>query len=116
MSGRWRFWVEERPWSGVPRKLFAVRSTGGARSAREHVHSIVAAPIGESEAIDVPLLEETREEQQDGVGDVTQFLQAAMDAGWEMGLRPAAAKDHTNEQAAVRYHLEDMRALALKKP
>jgi len=43
---------------------------------------------------------------------VESFLQAAMDCGWELGLRPKGAKDMTNELTAVRYHLEDMRTLA----
>ena len=44
--------------------------------------------------------------------DVRGFLQAALDAAWEMGLRPKGFADHANELTAVRYHLEDMRALA----
>lgn len=31
-------------------------------------------------------------------------------------MRPRGFKDHTNELTAVRYHLEDMRKLALPKP
>lgn len=44
--------------------------------------------------------------------DAKAFLQAALEAAWEMGLRPKSFADHTNELTAVRYHLEDMRALA----
>ncbi len=44
--------------------------------------------------------------------EVENFLRAAMDAAWEMGLRPTGFDDHTNELTAVRYHLEDMRLLA----
>ena len=40
------------------------------------------------------------------------FLQAALDVAWEIGLRPDGYQDHTNELKATRYHLEDMRALA----
>jgi hypothetical protein len=46
-------------------------------------------------------------------GNVRDFLQAAADAAWEIGIRPSQAKDMTSEVAAVRYHLEDMRKLAL---
>lgn len=46
-------------------------------------------------------------------GTVANFLQAMMDAAWEMGLRPKGMKDQRDELAAVRYHLEDMRRLAL---
>lgn len=44
--------------------------------------------------------------------DPRDFLQACMDAAWDLGLRPKGFADHTHELTAVRYHLEDMRALA----
>lgn len=112
MSGKWQFFVDDKPWD-KSKRLFAIRTQSGFDGQREHIHSLVAQPIERGIAVDVPLLEESWED--DGVGDVTGFLQAAMDAGWEMGLRPAGARDHTNELKAVRYHLEDMRALALPK-
>lgn len=40
------------------------------------------------------------------------FLQAFLDAAWDLGLRPKGFEDHKNELTAVRYHLEDMRKLA----
>lgn len=50
----------------------------------------------------------------DGMSDnVRGFLQAAMDAAWEYGLRPAGIKDLTGELGATKRHLEDMRTLAL---
>lgn len=48
-------------------------------------------------------------------GDVDQFLQAAMDCAWSLGMRPRGFEDHTNELAAVRFHLDDMRKLAKVK-
>lgn len=115
MSGRWQFWVDERPWDRSKR-LFAVRSGRSADGAsqREHIHSIVAQPIERGVPVDVPLLEQSWEDGADGVGDVDGFLQAALDEAWRIGLPPSdqAHADHTNELAAVRYHLEDMRALA----
>lgn len=60
-----------------------------------------------------PMLMETWESRQDGVGDVTGFVQAVMDAAWEAGLRPSQYRDAIQELGAVRYHLEDMRSLAL---
>lgn len=41
------------------------------------------------------------------------FLQTMLNTAWDFGQRPAGFKDHTNELTAVRYHLEDMRTLAL---
>lgn len=49
----------------------------------------------------------------DGEGySARDFLQACMDAAWDLGLRPKGFADQKNELQAVRYHLEDMRALA----
>lgn len=38
--------------------------------------------------------------------------QAVLDEAWRIGMRPKGFADHTNELTAVRYHLEDMRAMA----
>lgn len=43
---------------------------------------------------------------------VRNFLQGALDAAWEFGLRPKDFKDHKDELTAVRDHLADMRKLA----
>jgi hypothetical protein len=43
-----------------------------------------------------------------------QFLQAALDHAWEAGLRPAGFNDTTNQVAAIKDHLADMRALVFK--
>lgn len=52
------------------------------------------------------------------VGDedeIKQFLQVMVDTAWKAGVRPSGFADHTNELTAVRYHLEDMRALAMSR-
>lgn len=43
-----------------------------------------------------------------------QFLQAALDHAWEIGLRPRGFLDVPNQVAAMRNHLNDMRALVFK--
>lgn len=46
-----------------------------------------------------------------------EFLQSALEAAWEMGLRPKNWRIETTEQvAAINNHLEDMRALVFAKP
>lgn len=50
-----------------------------------------------------------------GEDEVKDFLQAMLDAAWKSGLRPTGFEDHKNELTAVRYHLEDMRALAMSR-
>lgn len=47
--------------------------------------------------------------------DIKGFLQAALEMAWEIGLRPNSHHDNSDELAAVRYHLEDMRKLAKVK-
>jgi hypothetical protein len=43
------------------------------------------------------------------------FLQVALDAAWEMGLRPAGLLDTRESMKATAAHLEDMRAIAFHK-
>jgi hypothetical protein len=38
-----------------------------------------------------------------------------MDRAWEAGFRPAGFSDVKNETAAIKGHLEDMRAIAFHK-
>lgn len=64
---------------------------------------------------DYPDLKTAKEDDVPQALDVRAFLQAAMDCAWEMGMRPIGAADATQELAAVRYHLEDMRKLAKVK-
>lgn len=83
------------------------RALGGERFAL----AVSFAPISVGASVPIAL-SETREERDDKIGDVTGFLQSVIDAAWEDGMRPSAAKDATEELKAVRYHLEDMRSLA----
>jgi hypothetical protein len=49
--------------------------------------------------------------------DAQGFLQSALEAAWEMGLRPKNWRLETTEQvAALNNHLEDMRALVFATP
>lgn len=43
------------------------------------------------------------------------FLQAMVDAAWNVGIRPSGVKDLEGTLGAVRFHLEDMRKLAKVK-
>ncbi len=47
----------------------------------------------------------------DGSGGGRQFLQAALDAAWQAGLRPSRGVEEIGELKATRSHLEDMRRL-----
>lgn len=48
------------------------------------------------------------------VPNVRGLLQAMSDAAWEIGIRPKQIEDHFSELKATKYHLEDMRTMALK--
>lgn len=105
---RWAFFVDRRPWDGGTRLFITTREHRGQPA---YVLPFTAQSIEPGAVYDVPTLTETRVDTQDANGDVTGFLQAAMDCAWEMGLRPTGFADHTNELMAVRHHLEDMRLL-----
>lgn len=114
MSGRWSFYVNDRPWDGS-RELYMRVAPGGLGGR----HSFVVGPLTvvtpePGAPYDIPTLKESREDTEDNLGDVTGFLQAALEAAWDLGMRPRAYADHTSELKAVRYHLEDMRSLAFK--
>ncbi len=111
MSGRWHIHVEDGAFRG--RSLWMTVSQAMGR--RAVVGPMVLTDYEPGSLAPSPTLAETQEDQADGVGDVTGFLQAALDAAWSVGLRPRGFADHTNELTAVRYHLEDMRTLAMPK-
>lgn len=111
MNSGWKFYLDFKPWLGDS-DLFVVHRTFNRRNM-----VLLPATMAETgTSIDKPdvkpFLSETHEQVDDGLGDVTGFLQAALDAAWERGMRPTGFKDFSNELSAVRYHLEDMRKLA----
>ncbi len=61
----------------------------------------------------VPYEEAFMDDSKAGGENVRNFLQAMSDAAWEIGIKPKQLEGHTDELKAVRYHLEDMRAIAL---
>lgn len=50
-----------------------------------------------------------------GVITGTEFLQAALNHAWEIGLRPAGFGDTVNQVSALKDHLSDMRALVFRE-
>lgn len=116
MSGSWAVRVQDLGWVGG-RQIYLSRQTGDAFSRKtEYVTGLTLDTADPASAEPVkPFLSETREDQQDNYGDVTGFLQAMMDAGWKLGIRPSGHKDAQNETKALRGHLEDMRALVFNK-
>lgn len=54
--------------------------------------------------------------QRPGGGGGRNFLQAALDAAWQAGLRPSRGLEEVGELKATRSHLEDMRRLVFEQP
>lgn len=79
----------------------------GTIDGYEYVGPMVVHKMGEMEVPpDDAYLAQGHPEEIDAI------LRAIMTEAWARGIRPEGYENHTNELAAVRYHLEDMRALA----
>lgn len=109
IGGHWHATVEESGWGQTRRLYLGVRQPMGRSLVIAPLLPIIVEPHDEPTD---PTLSETRIDREDNLGDVTGFLQAVMDEAWRLGMRPRGFADHANELTAVRYHLEDMRALA----
>lgn len=105
----WKFYIDHKDWGDV-RDLYIIKIHQGDGGPQRYIAKpleLQLVPAGQ--IVDEPTM---REFGSEGSGDVTGYLQAAMDAAWEAGLRPKGLEDQRNELKAVRYHLEDMRTLA----
>lgn len=94
------------------------RTSGGLDQPitdRMFAQHLILMPYGHGDSVP-PMLQESFYEQQDGIGDVTGFVQAILDAAYDAGMRPSHQRDSRDELKAVRYHLEDMRVLAFGGP
>lgn len=100
----WAIHVDDRPWDGAT-KVFMTHYDGQKYG---YVSEIKMQPYERGMEIPASITEGMELSQDGGVG----FLQAAMDAAWEVGLRPRGLDDHRSELTATKYHLEDMRLLA----
>jgi hypothetical protein len=110
---KWTFFLDYQAWMD-DRRLFIQHTTQDGQ--RSIVQPFQAAPVERGQRYDIATLSESRADTDDLCGDVTNFLQAALECAWEQGLRPKGFADHANELSATRAHLEDMRSLALKIP
>lgn len=104
-----KFFVEHSRATGCAK--LAIVQDGGSGRSRAFVQTLELKSFEDHVAIPQNEAYALVDDCYDGV--VMDFLQAAADAAWEQGIRPSQSKDMTNEVAAVRYHLEDMRKIAL---
>lgn len=110
MNTRWKAFLEKRTWD-LYQGLRIVRTNYDGRSEvmlPPEVQSYESGAFIDAK----PFLESGYAGQ---MGDVEGFLQAMLNLAWGEGMRPTGFADVKNEIAAVRYHLEDMRKLALPK-
>lgn len=110
MRAGWQFFTRYEPWTDNTAVFMRYVDRMGAR----HMVRPLAFEMMSVAQVDVAPTLGTGDE--DASTDARGFLQAAMDAAWEIGLRPAGYADVANEIAAVRYHLEDMRVIAKLTP
>lgn len=108
MAGTWKFFVDEKQWHGTRDLYIRAPAPAGKIAA---ITNLMATVLESGEAM-APTLSDSYEDIQDNNSDVEGFLRGAMQAAWDLGMRPKGFEDHNNELTAVRYHLEDMRLLA----
>lgn len=111
MRDGWEIFTRFEPWSGSTAVFVTFADYQGARHVANPPTFTKLTP---GMPFDSPTLSTHITEGPSG--DPRDFLQAALDAAWELGLRPKGFADVANEIAAVRYHLEDMRKLAKLAP
>lgn len=102
MNHGWKIYRDYQAWADAERLFVCHTSYDGKRSVVQPLALQVVEP---GLIYDTPTLASPTH-------DTRGFLQAALNCAWEAGLRPMGFADHAHELKAVRYHLEDMRALA----
>lgn len=108
MSANWEFFVDEKDY-GFRADVLIRRETPDGLEFAEPLQFRAVEPSLATSAYPRALADMHK-------ADLRAFLQAAMDEAWKIGLRPTGHEDNTSELKAVRYHLEDMRALAKVPP
>jgi hypothetical protein len=116
MNNPWQFHIDDQ-WNWLGERKLYIRIRDWHTRQYSFVTAITTSEVKENEPRPGPLLTEGHENVADGLGGVTNFLQAALDCAWNAGMRPTGYKPEKNESeiAAVRYHLEDMRTLAIQR-
>ncbi|HEY2068250.1 MAG TPA: hypothetical protein VGG48_01750 [Rhizomicrobium sp.] len=106
----WKIWVEKQPWRMYRERLHLAFTGGQFKEKFFYAKPLQLVEVTESFK-DVPEQNCLIEDAGTPDGSIRQFLQAALDAAWDLGLRPQGFKDHTLETAALRSHLDDMRTI-----
>lgn len=95
-------WEAFARWNGVyhGHEFHIIRNTG---DDRDYVSAVDMKPVSRSMSISDQVIP---------FDEVEEFLQACMDAAWEIGLRPKGFADVGSQLKATQDHLEDMRHIA----
>lgn len=106
-GGRWNAYVA--PLSSRRYKFYITATEGKHLAIKTLGVSFKFTELPEGDHAEDPTLVSTFEGP--GELDLEGFLRAVVDCAASMGIYPSGAKDTTKELAALRSHLEDMRAL-----
>lgn len=113
MSTRWKVHLESLiRWGHLGHRMYVMKEEGPSSFAVMRNADMKVMDNSSSVAFEDAFLDDSK--HYSGL-DVASFLQAMSDAAWEIGIKPKQVESHTDELKAVRYHLEDMRTLVLKK-
>lgn len=102
----YHFHYEQKPWNQTENLRISIHSPNGYALVQPLVfRQYQPVEIGDDIALSSGYAS----------NNVRDFLQAALDEAWKIGLRPSQYEDQRNELKAVREHLADMRAISFKK-
>lgn len=104
----WKFFLEDQPFVGRSNLYIRLDGSHGPASS-DNPKFVVNLELKEFQPFDKA--EPALTGNYFGDDSAKEFLQAALDAAWDLGLRPSGFADHGRELSAVRDHLHDMRAL-----
>lgn len=106
----WRCYVQED--FGLTKSVFLIADAANSLTAGRGIQPVLVMPFSLRPIEEGDFLDHKDATYRGRADHVDMFLRVIVDAAWDAGVRPTKFKDFTNELAAVRYHLEDMRLLA----
>lgn len=101
LPGKWKFFARyDEMWPGATRLVMAFDEENGTRSIVTEM-KMQTISLDQRFPDDTPIAADV----------ATDFLRAALNAAWEIGMRPDGFNDTRESMAATNHHLQDMRAL-----
>ena len=106
----WKAFLESRPWDGLERLRIVRRRQDGSYDLVQPFTLKSYPPYSPAPESEFAI----EGNSFIGEGGAKDFLQAMVNLAWDHGIKPIQLEDQKNELKAVRDHLADMRAIALK--